>query len=162
MDNMKKITTQFLSLLFVVSVSASSVSAASLPAMASEPAPASQPAATTATAEPDPEVKSALDDFKNLSKSEKKSRLKEAKKAFKAFKAQRRGKREMDDDVRLVLAVIFAILIPPLGVWIKEKELTINTLVSLLLCILAFITFALWLIPVIFSLLVVFDVISLA
>jgi uncharacterized membrane protein YqaE (UPF0057 family) len=162
MDNMKKITTQFLSLLFVVSVSASSVSAASLPAMASEPTPASQPAATTATAEPDPEVKSALEDFKNLSKSEKKTRLKEAKKAFKALKAKRGSKREMDEDVRLVLAVIFAILIPPLGVWIKEKELTLNTLIALLLCILAFITWALWLIPVIFALLVVFDVISVA
>jgi uncharacterized membrane protein YqaE (UPF0057 family) len=157
MDNMKKITTQFLTLLFMVSVSAS-VSAASLPAPASEPAPASVPAGNTTKSDPDQALQSGLEDFKNLSKSEKKSRMKEVKKAIKAYKAERR-KTHMDDDARMILAIIFAILIPPVGVLIKEQELTINFWIALALCLLSIITFVLWIIPVVFALLVVFDVI---
>ena len=159
MDNMKKITTQFLALLFMVSVSVSSASAASLPAPAAESVPVSQPAGNTTKADPDPAtVQSALDDFKNLSKSEKRSRMKDVKKALKEYKAERR-KAHMDDDARMILAIIFAILIPPVGVIIKEQELTINFWIALALCLLSIITFVLWIIPVVFALLVVFDVI---
>lgn len=154
---MKKITTRFLLLLLMVSVSATSLTAASLPA--TEPVAASEPVSAPATkAEPTPEtIKSAVDEFSNLSKSEKKSRLKDVKKALKEYKkAKREGK--SDDDARLILLVILAILLPPLAVFLKEEELNYKFVLSLLLCLLAIFTFALWIIPVLYALLVVFDV----
>lgn len=154
---MKKITTRFLLLLLMVSVSATSLTAASLPA--TEPVAASEPVSAPATkAEPTPEtLKSAVDEFSNLSKSEKKSRLKDVKKALKEYKkAKREGK--SDDDARLILLVILAILLPPLAVFLKEEELNYKFVLSLLLCLLAIFTFALWIIPVLYALLVVFDV----
>ena len=155
---MKKITTRFLLLLLMVSVSATSLTAASLPA--TEPVAASEPvsAPASAKAEPSPEtIKSAVDEFSNLSKSEKKSRLKDVKKALKEYKkAKREGK--SDDDARLILLVILAILLPPLAVFLKEEELNYKFVLSLLLCLLAIFTFALWIIPVLYALLVVFDV----
>lgn len=156
-SNMKKITTRFLFLLFMVSVSATSLTAASLPA--TEPVAASEPVSAPATkAEPSPEtIKSAVDEFSNLSKHEKKSRLKDVKKALKEYKkAKREGK--SDDDARLILLVILAILLPPLAVFLKEEEFNYKTVVALLLCLLAIFTFALWLLPVLYALLVVFDV----
>ena len=154
---MKKITTRFLLLLLMVSVSATSLTAASLPA--AEPVAASEPVSAPATkAEPSPEtIKSAVDEFSNLSKHEKKARLKDVKKALKEYKkAKREGK--SDDDARLILLVILAILLPPLAVFLKEEEFNYKTVVALLLCLLAIFTFALWLIPVLYALLVVFDV----
>lgn len=156
---MKKITTRFLLLLLMVSVSATSLTAASVPA--TEPVAASEPVSAPATstkAEPSPEtIKSAVDEFSNLSKTEKKSRLKDVKKALKEYKkAKREGK--SDDDARLILLVILAILLPPLAVFLKEEELNYKFVLSLLLCLLAIFTFALWIIPVLYALLVVFDV----
>jgi uncharacterized membrane protein YqaE (UPF0057 family) len=141
----------------MVSVSATSLTAAALPA--TEPVAASEPVSAPATkAEPSPEtIKSAVDEFSNLSKSEKKSRLKDVKKALKEYKkAKREGK--SDDDARLILLVILAILLPPLAVFLKEEELNYKFVLSLLLCLLAIFTFALWIIPVLYALLVVFDV----
>jgi uncharacterized membrane protein YqaE (UPF0057 family) len=141
----------------MVSVSATSLTAASLPA--TEPVAASEPVSAPATkAEPSPEtIKSAVDEFSNLSKSEKKSRIKDVKKALKEYKkAKREGK--SDDDARLILLVILAILLPPLAVFLKEEELNYKFVLSLLLCLLAIFTFALWIIPVLYALLVVFDV----
>jgi uncharacterized membrane protein YqaE (UPF0057 family) len=157
-SNMKKIATRFLFLLLMVSVSASSLTAATLPATEPVAATASEPTANTTKAEPSPEtVKSALDEFKNLSKHEKKSRLKEAKKAFKEY--QKKKKEGMsDDDARLVLLVILAILLPPLAVFLKQGEIDVKFWISLALCLLAIITFVLWIIPVLYALLVVFDV----
>jgi uncharacterized membrane protein YqaE (UPF0057 family) len=152
------ITTRFLLLLLMVSVSATSLTAASLPA--TEPVAASEPVSSPANtkAEPSPEtIKSAVDEFSNLSKHEKKSRLKDVKKALKEYKkAKREGK--SDDDARLILLVILAILLPPLAVFLKEEELNYKFVLSLLLCLLAIFAFALWIIPVLYALLVVFDV----
>jgi uncharacterized membrane protein YqaE (UPF0057 family) len=159
-SNMKKIATRFLLLLMMVSVSATSVPAASLPATepvaASEPV--SEPTPATTKAEPSPEtVKSAVDEFNNLSKAEKKSRLKEAKKAFKEYKKMKK-EGMTDDDARLILLVILAIILPPLAVFLKEGEFTYKTALALLLCLLAIISFVWWIIPVLYALLVVFDV----
>ncbi|HEY8894249.1 MAG TPA: YqaE/Pmp3 family membrane protein [Niastella sp.] len=155
---MKKITTRFLLLLLMVSVSATSLTAASLPA--TEPVAASEPVSAPATtkAEPSPEtIKSAVDEFSNLSKHEKKSRLKDVKKALKEYKkAKREGK--SDDDARLILLVILAILLPPLAVFLKEEEFNYKTALALLLCLLAIISFVWWILPVLYALLVVFDV----
>lgn len=157
-SNMKKITTRFLLLLLMVSVSATSLTAASLPA--TEPVAASEPVSAPANtkAEPSPEtIKSAVDEFSNLSKHEKKSRLKDVKKALKEYKkAKREGK--SDDDARLILLVILAILLPPLAVFLKEEEFNYKTALALLLCLLAIISFVWWILPVLYALLVVFDV----
>jgi uncharacterized membrane protein YqaE (UPF0057 family) len=155
---MKKITTRFLLLLLMVSVSATSLTAASIPASEPVPAAATEPAAAAPKAEPAPEtVNSALDEFKNLSKAEKKSRLKEAKKAFKEYKKKKK-EGMMDEDARLILLVILAIILPPLAVFLKEEEFNYKTALALLLCLLAIISFVWWILPVLYALLVVFDV----
>lgn len=56
-------------------------------------------------------------------------------------------------DVDLLILVILAILLPPLAVFLKEGDLTINFWIDLLLCLLFFLP------GIIFALLVVFDVV---
>lgn len=56
-------------------------------------------------------------------------------------------------DVDLLILVILALLLPPLAVFLKEGDLTINFWIDLLLCLLFFLP------GVIFALLVVFDVV---
>jgi uncharacterized membrane protein YqaE (UPF0057 family) len=157
-SNMKKIATRFLLLLLMVSVSATTLTAASIPA--TEPVAASEPVSAPAAtkAEPSPEtVKSAVEEFNNQSKHEKKSRLKDVKKALKEYrKAKKEGK--SDDDAKLILLVILAILLPPLAVFLKEEEFNYKTALALLLCLLAIISFVWWILPVLYALLVVFDV----
>ena len=167
-DNMKKIATQFLALLLMVSVSASSSLAASVPVSvpsstqpATEPStqPAAEPAAAVSSTKSEPsseEVKSALDEFKNLSHKEKKSRMKEAKKLFKEYRAAKKAR--SDDDAKLILLAILAILLPPLAVYLKEEAFDVKFWISLVLMLLVFFTFVLWLVPAIYALLVVFDV----
>lgn len=156
-SNMKKIATRFLLLLLMGTISVTSLTAASVPA--TEPVAATEPASVPAAtkAEPSETIKSAVDEFQNLSKQEKKSRLKDVKKALKEYKkAKKEGK--SDDDAKLILLVILAILLPPLAVFLKEEEFNYKTVLALVLCLLAIFTFALWLIPVLYALLVVFDV----
>ena len=139
-DNMKKITTRILSLLVMVSVCSSPVLAASLPAdntAKTEPAPAT--------------VTSAVEDFKNLSRHERKTRIKEVKKLLKEHKADKRAGRAAETDQ--VLLAILAILLPPLAVYLKEEEVNSKFWISLIL------TLLFWIPGVIFALLVVFDVI---
>jgi uncharacterized membrane protein YqaE (UPF0057 family) len=139
-DNMKKITTRILTLLVMVSVCTSPVLAASLPAdntAKTEPAPAT--------------VTSAVDEFKNLSRHERKTRIKEAKQLMKDYKADKRAGRAAETDQ--VLLAILAILLPPLAVYLKEEEVNSKFWISLIL------TLLFWIPGVIFALLVVFDVI---
>lgn len=139
-DNMKKITTRILTLLVMVSVCTSPVLAASLPAD------------NTAKTEPAPgKVTSAVDEFKNLSRHERKTRIKEAKKLMKDYKADKRAGRAEETDQ--VLLAILAILLPPLAVYLKEEEVNSRFWISLIL------TLLFWFPGVIFALLVVFDVI---
>ena len=153
---MEKITTRFLFFLLCVSVSASAVSAATVPVLATVPTPATEP--VLPKAEPSPEtVKSAMDEFRNLSKHEKKSRLKEVKKALKEYRAKKKA--HMDEDAELILLVILALLLPPLAVYLKEGETNVKFWISLALCLLVFLGFAWWLIPASFAILVVLDVI---
>src|ERR1044072_409256 len=139
-SKMKKLTTSILILLVMVSVCSSPVLAASLPldnTAKTEPAPAT--------------VTSAVDEFKNLSKSERRSRIKEAKKVLKEYKADKRAGREADTS--LLLLVILAILLPPLAVYLKEGEINSRFWISLIL------TLLFWVPGVIFALLVVLDAI---
>ena len=141
---MKKITTQFLMVVLMVSATAAPSMAASLPV---------NPVTTATSTEPAPEkVQSALNEFKNLSRHERKERLKDAKKLLKEYKAEKKaGHRE--DDTNLILLAILAILLPPLAVYLKEGEVNSRFWISLIL------TLLFWVPGVIFALLVVFDVI---
>jgi uncharacterized membrane protein YqaE (UPF0057 family) len=139
-SKMKKLTTSILILLVMVSVCSSPVLAASLPldnTAKTEPAPAT--------------VTTAVDEFKSLSKHERKSRIKEAKKVLKEYKAEKRAGREADTS--LLLLVILAILLPPLAVYLKEGEINSRFWVSLIL------TLLFWIPGVVFALLVVLDAI---
>lgn len=87
------------------------------------------------TTDPDPAtVKTAVADFMSLSKKEKKARFKEAKKAVRAYKAERKA----EPVASKVLQVIFAILIPPLGVYLHEGEINNRFWIDLLLTLLFF------------------------
>jgi uncharacterized membrane protein YqaE (UPF0057 family) len=137
---MKKITTRVLTVLVMVSVCTSSVLAASLPTdntAKTEPAPAT--------------VNSAVDEFRHLSRHERKSRIKEAKKFIKDYKADKRAGRAEETDQ--VLLVILAILLPPLAVYLKEGEVNTRFWISVIL------TLLFWIPGVVFALLVVFDAI---
>jgi uncharacterized membrane protein YqaE (UPF0057 family) len=146
---MKKITARLLLLLMILS-SILPLQAATV----SEPVPATstKPAGT-----PDKEtVTAAIKDFKNLSRKERRARIKEAKKAFKEYRANK--KMRDDGDVELLLLVILAILLPPLAVFLKEGEINVKFWISLILSLLVFLLWPLWLIAVAYALLVVFDV----
>jgi len=80
-------------------------------------------------------VKAAISQFSHLSAKEKKAKLKEVKKAVKAFKAQKARKEPVAGQV---LQVIFAILIPPLGVYLHEGEINKRFWIDLLLTLLFF------------------------
>lgn len=139
-SKMKKLTTSILILLVMVSVCSSPVLAASLPldnTAKTEPAPAT--------------VTNAVDEFKSLSRHERKSRIKEAKKVLKEYKAEKRAGREAETS--LLLLVILAILLPPLAVYLKEGEINSRFWVSLIL------TLLFWIPGVVFALLVVLDAI---
>jgi len=140
---MKKITTRILTLLVMVSVCTSPVLAASLP---------STDNTTTAKTEPAPAtVTSAVDEFKSLSRAERRTRVKEAKKLMKEYKADKRAGRAAETD-QVTLAIL-SILLPPLAVYLKEDEVNSKFWISIIL------TLLFWIPGVIFALLVVFDAI---
>lgn len=94
-----------------------------------------------------PTVKAALAEFKNLSRSERKLRIKEAKKELKAYKHQQKNGAEPSTNTTLL--VILAILLPPLAVYLHQGEINNKFWISLLL------TLLFWLPGVIYALLVV-------
>ena len=96
-------------------------------------------------------VTNAVDAFNNLSKKEKKQRLKEVKKEVNTFKQnQRQGKAA---DEQTILLVILAILLPPLAVYLHQNAINTKFWISLIL------TLLFWVPGVIYSLLVVLGVI---
>ena len=98
--------------------------------------------------EPDPATaKSAVSEFKNLSKKERKARIKEAKKELKAYKAAKRAGAEPSTNT--LLLVILAILLPPLAVYLHQGEINTKFWISLLL------TLLFWLPGVIYALIVI-------
>jgi uncharacterized membrane protein YqaE (UPF0057 family) len=111
--------------------------------------PTSSPAADIKpSGEPDPEtVKAALDEFKSLSKKERKARLKEAKKEWKTYKKEKRAGKEPSDNT--VLLCILAVLLPPLAVYLHEGEINNRFWISLLL------TLLFWLPGVIYALVII-------
>jgi uncharacterized membrane protein YqaE (UPF0057 family) len=121
---MKALFTRLLFVLFAVGLLAPDASAA-LPLNAP---PTETPDAAT--------VKAAMQSFTSLSAKEKKAKLKEVKKALKTFKAQKKANKA--PIASTVLQVIFAILIPPLGVYLHEGEINKRFWISLLLTLLFF------------------------
>lgn len=96
-------------------------------------------------------VTNAVDAFNNLSKKEKKQRLKEVKKQVNTFKQnQRQGKAA---DEQTILLVILAILLPPLAVYLHQNAINNKFWISLIL------TLLFWVPGVIYALLVVLGVI---
>jgi uncharacterized membrane protein YqaE (UPF0057 family) len=97
----------------------------------------SAPVPAPVKGEPDPAVvRAALAEFRSLSGKERRVRLKEAKKAIKEYRAQKRaGKAPVTGTF---LQVLFAILIPPLGVYLHEGEINKRFWIDLLLTLLFF------------------------
>ncbi len=114
-----------------------SYAASSLPAGASSPSP-----------EPTPEaIRTAVAEFKSLSKKERKLRIKDAKKELKAYKKEKRGGQEPSTNT--LLLVILCILLPPLAVYLHQGEINNRFWISLLL------TLIFWIPGVVYSLIVV-------
>jgi uncharacterized membrane protein YqaE (UPF0057 family) len=93
-------------------------------------------------------VDKATTEFNNLSKKEKRERLKEVKKQLNLFKANKAKGMETDD--RTILLVVLAILLPPLAVYLHQGEINTKFWISLLLTILF------WVPGIIYALLVIF------
>ena len=140
---MKKIITRFVAAALVASLIAAPASAAVL----AEPAP------VAATAPSDETLNAALNEFKTLSKKQKREKIKEAKSVLKKYKADKKAGRAADSDTNTILLVILAIFIPPLAVYLHQNEINSKFWISLVL------TLLFWVPGVIYSLLVVLDVI---
>jgi uncharacterized membrane protein YqaE (UPF0057 family) len=94
-------------------------------------------------------VKDALKEFKSISRSERKERIKAVKSALKDYKLQKKNNNEPSTNKTLM--IILAILLPPLAVYLHEGEVNSKFWISLLL------TLLFWLPGVIYALLVVLD-----
>ncbi len=94
-------------------------------------------------------VKDALKEFKNITRSERKERIKAVKAALKEYKANKNAGNE--PSTNQLLMIILAILLPPLAVYLHEGEVNTKFWISLLL------TLLFWLPGVIYALLVVLD-----
>jgi len=87
------------------------------------------------TTDPDPAVvKAAIEEFKSLSRREKKLRLKELKKELAVIKASQEQGYEADTNT--ILLVILAILLPPLAVYLHEGEINTKFWIALILWLL--------------------------
>jgi len=94
-------------------------------------------------------IKTAMAEFKKLSKQEKKERIKEVKKQWKLFKKDKKANNSAK--VEQVVLIILAILLPPLAVYLHQGEINGKFWLSLLL-------WFLFILPgVIYALLVVTD-----
>ncbi len=88
--------------------------------------------------DPDPaSVKSATDEFKSLSKKERKDRIKAIKTEMKLFKE--RKKAGSDASTNTLLLVIVAILLPPLAVFLHDGEINSHFWIDLLLTLLFYV-----------------------
>ena len=82
-------------------------------------------------------VKDAIKQFKSLSRSERRDRLKDVKKEIKQFKADKKSGAEPSTNT--LLLVILALLLPPLAVYLHEGETNNRFWLSLILTLLFFI-----------------------
>ena len=94
-------------------------------------------------------LKSALSEFKNLSRKEKKERFRVVKKEMKAYKASKRNGE--NPSTNTLLMVILAIILPPLAVYLHEGKINNKFWIDVLLTLLFFLP------GVIYALVVVLD-----
>lgn len=88
----------------------------------------------TSGTEPDPvAVKSAMNDFNNLSKKERKAKVREVKKEITHYNSENKKKA---GDTNTLLLVIVAILLPPLAVYLHQGEINSKFWIDLLLTLL--------------------------
>ncbi len=120
-----------------IAIFTSSVQAAILPPVA------------TAENKTEAQINEAVNKFNQLSKSEKKERFSNVKSEISKYKSNLKNGEKIDDNK--LLAIIFAILIPPIGVVLYENKVTTKFWISLLL------TFIFWIPGMVYSLLVVTD-----
>jgi uncharacterized membrane protein YqaE (UPF0057 family) len=87
---------------------------------------------------PDPvTVKSAIAEFRNLSKSEKKSKFKVIRNEIRKYKADKKASSEPSTNT--LLLVILAILLPPLAVYLHEGEINGKFWLDLILTLLFYV-----------------------
>ena len=142
---MKKIITRFLTVALLTATMIAPATAAVLAEPSNAPSSATEPK--------DERIQSAMNEFKSLSKKEKREKVKEAKSVLNKYKADKKAGRAADSDVNQVLLVILAIFLPPLAVYLHQGEINNKFWISLVLSLLL-------LLPgIIYSLLVVLDVI---
>jgi uncharacterized membrane protein YqaE (UPF0057 family) len=93
--------------------------------------------------EPDPAaVKAAIEEFKSLSRKEKKKKLKQLKKELSVIKASKQYGYETDTNT--ILLVILAFLLPPLAVYLHQGEINSKFWITLILWLLGWVAFT-WL-----------------
>lgn len=112
------------------------------------------------------EARAALDkavaEFHSLSRKEKKSRFREVKAVLRQYRADKKAGLADDADTSQILLAILAILLPPLAIYLKQRDLSWQFWVSagllatglLFLSILPF----MWVLSAGLALLVVFDI----
>lgn len=106
---------------------------------------------TTITTEPamnDIVVEDAMREFKSLTRTERKTRMKEVKKMLREYKATKKAGGEVSTNQ--VLLGILCVILPPLAVGLHQGEINGKFWLSLLL------TLLFWLPGVIYALIVVF------
>jgi uncharacterized membrane protein YqaE (UPF0057 family) len=83
-------------------------------------------------------IHNAMDDFKHLSKADKKERFKEAKAALKQYKKDKRSGQasEGGTEMNLFLLILITILLPPLGVYLHEGQINTKFWISIILTLL--------------------------
>ena len=92
-------------------------------------------------------LKNAIADFKSLSRSERRLKIREAKKAIHEYKVAKKANEEPSTNT--LLLVILAILLPPLAVYLHEGTTNNKFWLSLIL------TLLFWIPGVIYALIVV-------
>jgi cell division protein FtsW (lipid II flippase) len=107
-------------------------------------------------------LNAAVAEYNALSKKEKKSRFREAKKLMRDYKAEKKAGKESDIETNQILLAIIAIILPPLAIYLKQRELGWQFWASLGLMVTGIIFLSalpfLWILAAALALLVVFDV----
>ncbi len=93
--------------------------------------------ATPVTANPSEVLKKAIADYKHLSRSERKSKIKDVKKVIHDYKAAKKANIAAPTTNTLLL-VILAIILPPLAVYLHEGEINNKFWLDLILTLLLF------------------------
>ena len=104
----------------------------------------------------------SIADFRALDKKEKKSRFRAVKKLLRDYRAEARAGEQDENKSTLIVLAILAIILPPLAIYLKERNLGWKFWLSLLLVVFGVIFFSslafLWLFAAALALLTVFDI----